>query len=51
MYMCVFVVGESSGKGPRGLATRVPGTGGMQQLQAAAQGTAAGEVSRARLVS
>ena len=43
-------VGEASGKGPRGLATKLPGTGGLQQLQAQAAGTVAGDVSRARLV-
>ncbi|KAL3882515.1 hypothetical protein ACJMK2_028851 [Sinanodonta woodiana] len=38
--------GEASGKGPRGLATKLPGTG-MQQLQGAS-GTIAGEVAKTR---
>ncbi|OWF48268.1 Syntaxin-binding protein 5 [Mizuhopecten yessoensis] len=38
--------GEMSGKGPRGLATRLPGTGGMQHLQTQAI-SATGEVGRA----
>ncbi|XP_052807591.1 syntaxin-binding protein 5-like isoform X10 [Mya arenaria] len=40
--------GESSGKSARGLATRVPGSGGIQGLQSQTQATVAGEVSRAR---
>ncbi|XP_033741002.1 syntaxin-binding protein 5-like isoform X1 [Pecten maximus] len=38
--------GEMSGKGPRGLATRLPGTGGMQHLQTQTT-SATGEVGRA----
>ncbi|XP_069133314.1 syntaxin-binding protein 5-like isoform X2 [Argopecten irradians] len=38
--------GEMSGKGPRGLATRLPGTGGMQHLQTQTT-SAAGEIGRA----
>ena len=37
--------------GPRGLATRLPGSGGLQHLQAQAAGNVAGDVSRARLLS
>ena len=48
-FICVSV-GEASGKGPRGLATRLPGSGGLQHLQAQAAGTVAGDVSRARMV-
>lgn len=42
--------GEASGKGPRGLATKLPGSGGLQQLQAQAAGTVSGDVARARLL-
>ncbi|KAL4233705.1 Syntaxin-binding protein 5 [Mactra antiquata] len=42
--------GEGSGKSARGLATRVPGTGGIQNLQAQAQSAMGGEVGRARLL-
>ncbi|XP_053396743.1 syntaxin-binding protein 5-like isoform X2 [Mercenaria mercenaria] len=42
--------GEGSGKSARGTATRVPGTGGMQNLQAQAQAAVGGEVGRARLL-
>ena len=37
--------------GPLGLATRLPGSGGLQHLQDQAAGTVAGDVSRARMVS
>ena len=50
-YFHYIAVGEASGKGPRGLATRLPGSGGLQHLQAQAAGTVAGDVSRARMVS
>ncbi|XP_060577978.1 syntaxin-binding protein 5-like isoform X2 [Ruditapes philippinarum] len=42
--------GEGSGKVGRNIATRVPGSGGMQNLQAQAQAAVGGEVGRARLL-
>jgi hypothetical protein len=44
-----FSVGEASGKGPRGLATKVPGRTNMQYLQDRSVGVT-GEVARTRQV-
>ena len=46
--ICVFVVGESSGKASKGLAKHIPGSG-LQHLQGQS-GSAGGEVARARQV-
>lgn len=47
--ICVIVVGEASGKGPRGLATKLQGRGSMQYVQnQASSGTS--EVAKAHKV-
>lgn len=47
--VCVIVVGEASGKGPRGLATKLQGRGSMQYVQnQASSGTS--EVAKAHKV-
>ena len=53
MVHIFYLVGESSGKGPRGLATKVQGTGGLQTLNAQVQAsTSSGsEIGRAKMVS
>ena len=47
--VCVWTVGESSGKASKGLAKHIPGAGGLQHLQQQA-GASGGEFARARLV-
>lgn len=53
-YLCLLTiscvtVGEASGKASKGLAKLIPGSGGMQHLQAQG-GSVMGEVARTRQV-